>query len=135
MPWMPQLCRALARSSVTSRPGSRALTPSRTLGDFPWKDMGPGLTAEPELIEREIGADDKYLVLGSDGFFDVLSNKMIGRIACRMNSSAQKVCNALVAEARKKLSTDDTTPTTRPTPLWVTLQTTSGLEKLVCIPR
>ena len=51
----------------------------------------------------------QYLVLGSDGFFDVLSNKMIGRIACRMNSSAQKVCNALVAEARKKLSTDDTT--------------------------
>ena len=37
-----------------------ALTPSRTLGDFPWKDMGPGLTAEPELIEREIGPDDKW---------------------------------------------------------------------------
>ena len=86
-----------------------ALMPSRTFGDFPWKDRGPGLSAEPEVMEYEIGAADKYLVLGSDGLFDVLSNKAIARICSRMNSSAQKVSNELQKELRKKPTGDDTT--------------------------
>jgi hypothetical protein len=36
-----------------------ALMPSRTLGDFPWKDRGPGLSAEPEIVEYEVTPDDK----------------------------------------------------------------------------
>ena len=36
-----------------------ALMPSRTLGDFPWKDKGPGLSAEPEIVEYEVTPDDK----------------------------------------------------------------------------
>ena len=51
----------------------------------------------------------RYLVLGSDGLFDVLSNKTIARIACKMNSSAQKVCNELQKELRKKPTGDDCT--------------------------
>ena len=39
-----------------------ALMPSRTLGDFPWKDKGPGLSAEPEISEYEITPDDKYAI-------------------------------------------------------------------------
>ena len=31
-----------------------ALIPSRTLGDFPWKDKGPGLIATPEEVELEV---------------------------------------------------------------------------------
>ena len=30
------------------------LIPSRTLGDFPWKDKGPGLIATPEEVELEV---------------------------------------------------------------------------------
>ena len=86
-----------------------ALMPSRTLGDFPWKDRGPGLIAEPEILELEIGPSDKYIVFGSDGLFDVLPNKAVGKIASKMNSSAQKVCNELTKELRKKPTTDDTT--------------------------
>ena len=52
-----------------------ALIPSRTLGDFPWKDKGPGLVATPEAREFEVTADVKYLVLGSDGLFDVPPNQ------------------------------------------------------------
>ena len=51
----------------------------------------------------------RYLVLGSDGLFDVLQNKAIARIACKMNSNAQKVCNELQKELRKKPTGDDCT--------------------------
>ena len=46
--------------------------------------------------------DVKYLVMGSDGLFDVLPNKSIARLVGRMNSSAQKVCNELVKEVKKR---------------------------------
>ena len=51
----------------------------------------------------------RYLVLGSDGLFDVLANKAIARVACKMTSSAQKVCNELQKELRKKPTGDDCT--------------------------
>ena len=85
-----------------------ALIPSRTLGDFPWK-VKPGLSAMPEMIEYEVTEADKYIVMGSDGLFDVLSNKTIAKIACKMNSSAQKVCNELRKELNKKPTADDVT--------------------------
>ena len=37
-----------------------ALMPSRTLGDFPYKDKGPGLSAEPEICEMALSPEDKY---------------------------------------------------------------------------
>ncbi len=58
-------------------------------------------------------------MLGSDGLFDVLANKQIARIACKMTSSAQKVCNELQKELRKKPTGDDCTM------LVVALNTTS----------
>ena len=70
---------------------------------------GPGLSAVPEIAEVEITAEDKYLVIGSDGIFDVLPNKALGRIASKMNSSAQKVCNEIQKELKKKPTSDDTT--------------------------
>ena len=48
-------------------------------------------------------------MVGSDGLFDVLSNKAIARVAAKMNSSAQKVCNELQKELRKKPTGDDCT--------------------------
>ena len=87
------------------------LIPSRTLGDFPWKDRegGGAISSEPEVIEYAVQPEDKYLVIGSDGLFDVLSNKMIGRIVCKMGSSAQRVCNEIVKELKKKVTNDDVT--------------------------
>ena len=51
----------------------------------------------------------RYLVIGSDGLYDVLKNATIARIGCRMTSSAQKLCNELQKELRKKPTADDTT--------------------------
>jgi len=53
--------------------------------------MGPGLSAVPEVTEVELTEDDKYLVIGSDGVFDALSNKAIAKIVCKMTGTAQKV--------------------------------------------
>ena len=39
----------------------------------------------------------------------MLSNKSIAKIVCKMNSSAQKVCNELQKELRKRPTSDDTT--------------------------
>jgi len=49
------------------------------------------------------------MVLGSDGLFDVLPNKTISRVVGKMGSSAQKVCNELVKEVKKRLGQDDIT--------------------------
>ena len=65
--------------------------------------------AEPELHAIEVGERDKYLIMGSDGLFDVLTNRSIAKLAGKMNSSAQKVLNELVREIKKKPSADDVT--------------------------
>ena len=46
---------------------------SRSLGDGILKKFG--VTAEPEIREIELKEQDKIMVIGSDGIWDVLSNK------------------------------------------------------------
>ena len=48
-------------------------------------------------------------MVGSDGLFDVLTNKAIAKVACKMTASAQKVSNELQKELRKKPTGDDCT--------------------------
>eukprot|EP01036_Dinobryon_divergens_P032546 gene32546-42159_t len=48
---------------------------SRSLGDSIAEDCG--VVAEPEILEREINADDKYLIIASDGVFEFLTNQMV----------------------------------------------------------
>ena len=44
----------------------------RAIGDIALK---PFVTCEPEVIEKDIGLEDEYLVLASDGLWDVLRNE------------------------------------------------------------
>ncbi len=46
---------------------------TRSFGDQEAKRLG--VTWEPEIDEYEIGDDDKFLLLASDGIWDVLTNK------------------------------------------------------------
>ena len=41
---------------------------SRSFGDYIYKDY---ITAEPDIYDFEIKKEDKYLVLGTDGFWKV----------------------------------------------------------------
>eukprot|EP01018_Ginkgo_biloba_P025617 Gb_39855 [translate_table: standard] len=55
----------------TWRVGSAALQVTRSIGDY---DLKPAVTAEPEIREIVLSADDEYLVMASDGLWDTLSN-------------------------------------------------------------
>jgi len=56
------------------------------------KDGGQALSSTPVLSSFEIDPEKhKYLVLGSDGVFDVLKNATIAKLIGRMHSGAQKV--------------------------------------------
>ena len=45
--------------------------------------------------------------MGSDGVFDVLTNRTIAKITGKMNAAAPKVCNELIKELRKRPGTDE----------------------------
>ncbi|XP_054824306.1 protein kinase and PP2C-like domain-containing protein isoform X2 [Prosopis cineraria] len=58
----------------TWRVGLPALQVTRSMGD---DDLKPAVTAEPEISETTLSADDEYLVMASDGLWDVMSNKEV----------------------------------------------------------
>ena len=61
------------------------LAVSRSIGDFEVYGVG----REPEVGEFEIGEKDKFLVIGCDGVFDVLSNEDVARIAVGCKSTKE----------------------------------------------
>jgi len=67
----------------------------RAIGDVA---LQPYVTCEPEMIEAEIGPDDLYLVLASDGLWDVLNSDEVARHLVSLKpkdflSYAQEMCN------------------------------------------
>lgn len=51
---------------------SPGLAMSRSLGDFEAKQVG--VIADPEITEFRVSAADKFLIIGSDGLWDAVSN-------------------------------------------------------------
>jgi len=39
----------------------------------------PYVTSEPEILEKDIGPEDEFLVLASDGLWDVMRNEDVAR--------------------------------------------------------
>lgn len=54
------------------RANTAAALPRRALGDADLKDNG--VTAEPEVTEVQLQPNDTFLILASDGLWDMLSN-------------------------------------------------------------
>lgn len=54
------------------------LMPTRTLGDFDFKDVG--VISTPETAEYQITSSDKWLLAGTDGLFDEMTNEEVGRL-------------------------------------------------------
>ena len=50
---------------------------SRCLGDFSVFGVGK----EPEIFRKKIEDDDRWIVIGCDGLFDVMTNDNVGQIA------------------------------------------------------
>ncbi|KAL5701366.1 hypothetical protein ACHQM5_026711 [Ranunculus cassubicifolius] len=57
---------------------SPGLAMSRAFGDFCLKDFG--LISTPKLYYRKINPSDEFVVLATDGIWDVLPNKVVARI-------------------------------------------------------
>lgn len=84
------------------------LAMSRALGDKSAAEAG--VVPVPEVVEDKVAADDKVLVLASDGVWEHMENvevvTVVGELWERGNAS--EAAERLVAEARSRWSEDDT---------------------------
>lgn len=75
------------------------LAVSRSFGDFLVKDVG--VVAIPEFMSHQVGAQDKYICLGSDGLYDFMTNEEIVK-CCGKFKTAQQAAEGLVREGRRR---------------------------------
>ena len=85
------------------RIGEVGLAVTRSVGDF---DTKPPLISEPEVTEHELGPDDEYVVLASDGVWDVLDgHDVVSIIADTVKQpamAAQRIVHTAVNERYSK---------------------------------
>ena len=82
---------------------------SRSLGDSVGEDIG--VSAEPEMVTKEITRGDEFLVVASDGVFEFLTNQRVVDICAGCDDPLQ-ACTRLLEESYKQrlryeLQTDD----------------------------
>jgi len=77
------------------------LAVSRSLGDKIAEEIG--VISEPEIIEIDINKNSKYIIMGSDGIFEYLTNNDVVEISKKYlnNDNLQKACVAVVEKATK----------------------------------
>ena len=56
--------------------------------------------AEPELLNKNLTADDKYIIIASDGVWEFLTNQAVVNMVDSFKSPL-KACKAVVQEAYK----------------------------------
>lgn len=72
---------------------------SRTLGDIFGHSVG--VSHDPEVSFKEIDSEDKFIVIASDGVWDVMnSSEVVGFIFDKEKSSKEKIAEELVNECR-----------------------------------
>lgn len=81
------------------------LAMARSIGDYAAKRVG--VTPEPEVTDRPIGASDKFIVLASDGVWEFLSNDDVVTLVHSVlrkggPSAAVSACESLIARAANK---------------------------------
>eukprot|EP00285_Hemiselmis_virescens_P009965 CAMPEP_0173399936 /NCGR_PEP_ID=MMETSP1356-20130122/46397_1 /TAXON_ID=77927 ORGANISM="Hemiselmis virescens, Strain PCC157" /NCGR_SAMPLE_ID=MMETSP1356 /ASSEMBLY_ACC=CAM_ASM_000847 /LENGTH=400 /DNA_ID=CAMNT_0014359753 /DNA_START=238 /DNA_END=1437 /DNA_ORIENTATION=+ len=83
------------------------LATSRTIGDGSMK-VKNYITCEPEMTHHEIQPGDEYVILASDGLWDVISNQQAAELACKCGSPSV-AAKTLIDEALKKGANDNIT--------------------------
>eukprot|EP00756_Hemistasia_phaeocysticola_P030375 Hpha_TRINITY_DN16283_c7_g1::TRINITY_DN16283_c7_g1_i1::g.16355::m.16355/K07359/CAMKK2; calcium/calmodulin-dependent protein kinase kinase 2 len=92
------------RQAVESRGGSvihyggswrvnGMLLVTRTIGDFPCRDV---VTAEPSITTRTVGSEDEFLVIASDGLWDVMTPE---EVCDAVRSARAEIMEALAEKA------------------------------------
>lgn len=90
----------------TWRVGPAALQVTRSIGD---DDLKPAVTAEPEITETVLSAEDDFLVMASDGLWDVVSNAEVVSIIRDTVKEPGMCSKRLATEAAERGSKDNIT--------------------------
>uniref|UniRef100_A0A0E0MXQ4 Protein kinase and PP2C-like domain-containing protein n=1 Tax=Oryza rufipogon TaxID=4529 RepID=A0A0E0MXQ4_ORYRU len=90
----------------TWRVGAAALQVTRSIGD---DDLKPAVTAQPEVIETVLSPDDEFLVMASDGLWDVMSNEDVLSIIKDTVKEPGMCSKRLATEAAARGSKDNIT--------------------------
>ncbi|OMO53906.1 hypothetical protein CCACVL1_28252 [Corchorus capsularis] len=90
----------------TWRVGPAALQVTRSIGD---DDLKPAVTAEPEITETVLSVEDEFLVMASDGLWDVVSNMEVVSIIRDTVKEPAMCSKRLATEAAERGSKDNIT--------------------------
>ncbi|XP_051207656.1 protein kinase and PP2C-like domain-containing protein isoform X2 [Lolium perenne] len=90
----------------TWRVGAAALQVTRSIGD---DDLKPAVTALPEVIETDLSTDDEFLVMASDGLWDVVGNEDVLSIIRDTVKEPGMCSKRLATEAASRGSKDNIT--------------------------
>ncbi|KAF3323010.1 Protein kinase and PP2C-like domain-containing protein [Carex littledalei] len=90
----------------TWRVGPAALQVTRSIGD---DDLKPAVTAQPEIIETNLSSQDEFLVMASDGLWDVLTNEDVISIIKDTVKEPGMCSKRLATEAAERGSKDNIT--------------------------
>ncbi|KAL2534931.1 Protein kinase and PP2C-like domain-containing protein [Abeliophyllum distichum] len=90
----------------TWRVGHAALQVTRSIGD---DDLKPAVTAEPEITETILSMEDEYLVMASDGLWDVVTNTDVVSIIRDTVKEPGMCSKRLATEAAARGSKDNIT--------------------------
>lgn len=83
---------------VMDSSGFGGLAMSRSLGDL---SLRPYVSSQPEVYERKLDSKDRFLVLGSDGVWDQMSNQEVIDIASRVSDPAH-AAREIANQARRR---------------------------------
>mmetsp|Transcript_29367 Transcript_29367/g.52576 ORF Transcript_29367/g.52576 Transcript_29367/m.52576 type:complete len:98 (-) Transcript_29367:1058-1351(-) len=80
---------------------------SRSLGDLVAASVG--VSCEPEILEFNLTPEDKFIVLGSDGVFEFLSNEEVVKIVVPYwkLGDPQSAADMIVKEAHARWCTEE----------------------------
>ncbi|KAE8702469.1 Protein kinase and PP2C-like domain-containing protein [Hibiscus syriacus] len=100
-------CRGEVKWQVdTWRVGRAALQVTRSIGD---DDLKPAVTAEPEITETVLSAEDEFLVMASDGLWDVVGDTEVITIIRDTVKEPAMCSKRLATEAVARGSKDNVT--------------------------
>ena len=85
--------------------GELALT--RSFGDSKYKTY---VTAEPHIVQQKLNSEDEFLIIATDGLWNVLTHEEVGRIVTELKDLPEnEIAEKLYAETMEKNCTDNVT--------------------------
>ena len=80
--------------------GKMGVAVARSVGDHALAEFG--ITAEPSVTQRALEQNDKCLLLGSDGLWDMVSNEKAVSVAQKYYPDATQAAAALIKMATRR---------------------------------